>query len=178
MRAIHDAIAVGANTAVLDNPQLTARLDGQSDPVRIVFDSKLRMLAESNLAQTANETPVWVFCQEDSGERAKDLKKLGVDLLKIPYDNGLDVEAAIDVMGRRNIQKLLVEGGGQLAASFIRLGLVDVIEWFRAPVILGGDGRSGIADLGLSQLIDAYHFRRTGLQELGSDLHETYERLS
>lgn len=178
LRASHDAIAVGANTAVLDNPQLTTRLADMPDPVRIVFDSNLRLLPQSNLAQTAKDTPVWVFCKEDHSNGAEPLKALGVDILQIPYDKGLDISAALEILGRRNIDRLLVEGGGQLAASFVRLGLIDVIEWFRAPMILGGDGRNAIGDLGLERMMDVYHYQRTGLQELGPDLHETYERVS
>jgi len=60
LRARHDAIAVGANTAVLDNPQLTTRLSGEPDPIRVIFDTKLRLSPKSNLVMTAKETPVWV----------------------------------------------------------------------------------------------------------------------
>ena len=59
LRATHDAIAVGSNTAVLDNPQLTTRLSGEPDPIRVIFDTKLRLSPKSNLALTAKETPVW-----------------------------------------------------------------------------------------------------------------------
>lgn len=175
LRATHDSIAVGANTAVLDNPQLTTRIAGQADPVRVIFDSGLRLSPDSNLALTAKTTPVWVFCRSATVGNAEALANSGVTLLPVNYDNGLDVAEALEVLHRRDIKSLLVEGGGTLAASFIKLGVVDVIEWFRAPIILGGDGRNGIGDLGLEQLDMARRFERVSVSELGTDIHERYE---
>ncbi len=178
LRARHDAIAVGANTAGLDNPQLTTRISGQPDPVRIIFDSHLRLSQSSNLALTAADTPVWVFTATETGAQAEALKALGVTLLPVAHDSGgLDIQSALELMHRKNISRLLVEGGGTLAASFIRAGWVDVIEWFRAPIILGGDGRSAIGALGLESLNLARRYNRVAFSELGDDLHERYERL-
>ncbi|WP_409433898.1 RibD family protein [Litorimonas sp. RW-G-Af-16] len=176
LRATHDAIAVGSNTAVLDNPQLTTRMDGAPNPIRIIFDSELRLSPDSELAQTANKTPVWVFCKSDQGQRADALKSLGVRLFPIAYKDKLDLEAALDFMFRNGVSTLLVEGGGTLAASFVKLGAIDRIEWFRAPLILGGDGRSGIGELGLTDLSLARQYTRIEVNELGDDLHERYER--
>ena len=178
LRAAHDAIAVGANTAVIDNPQLTTRIDGQPDPIRIIFDSDLRLSPESELAKTADKTPVWVFCKSDEGAKAEALKPLSIRLFTVPYDGMLNIEAALDFMFRQGVSTLLVEGGGTLAASFIRAGVIDRIDWFRAPLILGGDGRSCIGDLGLTDLNLARQFTRVNLSELGDDLYETYERIS
>ena len=175
LRGAHDAIAVGSNTAVLDNPQLTTRLSELPDPVRVVFDSRLRLRVDSNLAMTAKETPVWVFTRSDEGEKAETLKALGVRLFVVSGDEGLDVSEALRVMSRGNINRLLLEGGGKLTASFIKAGVVDVIEWFRAPIILGGDGRNGIGELALESLMNAYRFERVSVKEVGIDLHETYE---
>jgi diaminohydroxyphosphoribosylaminopyrimidine deaminase/5-amino-6-(5-phosphoribosylamino)uracil reductase len=178
LRAAHDAIAVGANTACLDNPQLTTRITGEADPIRIVFDSGLRLSLSSNLALTARETPVWIFTSASSGPAYEGLKALGVRLITIGnLAGGLDLSGALQILADNQVQTLLVEGGGTLAASFLRLGAVDVIEWFRAPIILGGDGRSGVGDLGLGSLDFAHSFRRIETAELGDDLHERYEQI-
>jgi diaminohydroxyphosphoribosylaminopyrimidine deaminase/5-amino-6-(5-phosphoribosylamino)uracil reductase len=71
---------------------------------------------------------------------------------------------------------MMIEGGGQLAAAFIRANLVDRIEWFRAPILLGGDGRPCLGNLGLASLADAPAFQRTSVRELGLDLWESYAR--
>ncbi len=177
LRGAHDAIAVGANTANLDNPQLTTRINGLPDPVRVIFDSRLRLPIDSNLVSTVRDIPVWIFCASDHGPKADALKDKGVQLFAVPSLGKLDVAAALDVMHRKHISTLLVEGGGLLAASFIREGVVDVIEWFRAPIVLGGDGRSGIGPLGLEDLNMAKHFSRASISQLGDDMHERYERV-
>ncbi len=176
LRARHDAIAVGANTAVLDNPQLTTRIKDEPNPIRIIFDTKLRLSPKSNLALTAKETPVWVFSEVTSGNVANALKDLGVRLIKVPISLGVDLTAAMKVLKENGVSTLLVEGGGTLAASFLRLDAIDVIDWFRAPLILGGDGRGAIGDLNLTDLNLAHRFARIELRELGDDIYERYER--
>lgn len=185
LRAEHEAIIIGSNTAVLDNPQLTTRIAGAANPVRIIFDSRLRLSPQSNLALTARETPVWIFTALSDGPAYETLKELGVRLISLPRGpagigvdagRGVDVSAALQILQESQIESALVEGGGTLAASFLRLGAVDIIEWFRAPIILGGDGRSAIGDLGLSSLDLAHRFRRIETSELGDDLHERYEQ--
>jgi len=177
LRATHDAIAVGANTAVLDNPQLTTRLPGKSDPIRVIFDTKLRLSPKSNLARTAKETPVWVFSDVTSGDVANTLKELGVRLIKTPVSLHIDLKAALQTLHDNDVSSLLVEGGGTLAASFFKLDAIDVIEWFRAPIILGGDSRGSIGDLGLTDINLAKRFNRIRVRDLGDDIHERYERI-
>jgi len=177
LRATHDAIAVGSNTAVLDNPQLTTRLSGEPDPIRVIFDTKLRLSPKSNLALTAKETPVWVFTDVTTGHMANTLKDLEVRLIKTPVSLSIDLEAALQTLHENGVKSLLVEGGGTLAASFLRLEAVDVIEWFRAPMILGGDSRGSIGDLGLEDMNFAKRFSRIEIKDLGDDIHERYERI-
>ncbi len=178
LRARHDAIAVGANTAVMDNPQLTTRIAGEPNPVRVVFDTKLRLSPKSNLALTAKDVPVWVFSEVTTGKVADNLTALGVRLIKVPISLGVDLTAAMSILKENGIASLLVEGGGTIAASFLRLDAIDNLEWFRAPLILGGDGRSAIGDLNLEDLNLAARFNRVSLQELGDDIYERYERCS
>lgn len=179
LRASHEAIVIGANTAVLDNPQLTARIDGETDPVRVVFDSTLRISPDSNLVRTAHETPVVVFCKNDLTDGANELKRLGVQVLPLPHSEaGLDIEAALDILHGQGIRRLLLEGGGTLAASFVREGAVDVIDWFRAPIILGGDGRDAIGALGLKNMNNVFKFDVIDSRMLGIDRHERYQRVS
>jgi len=177
-RAEHDAIAVGANTAVLDNPQLTTRIAERADPHRIVFDSKVRLSPKSNLAQTANAVPVTLFCEDTlaGDNKVKSLEEFGVRVLPVRrLDAGLDIIQALGMMKNLSIKSLLLEGGGTLAASFIRLGIVDQIEWFRAPVILGAEGRAAIGDLSLTNINHIYRFDRTDVHMVGADIWERYQ---
>ena len=178
LRAKHDAIAIGANTAVLDNPQLTTRLSGEPNPIRVIFDTKLRLSPKSNLALTAKEIPVWVFTENTTGNVANTLKELGVRLVKVSVNISVNLETALQILHENNVNSLLVEGGGTLAASFLRLDAVDVIEWFRAPMILGGDSRGSIGNLNLEDVNLAKRFNRVEIKDLGDDIHERYERIS
>jgi len=174
LRAENDAIAVGANTAELDNPQLTSRVPGRNDPTRIVFDSTLRLDEKSNLVQTARETPTWVFTRAGSEKRAEALREYGVSVHPVTDQNGLSLTESLDIMGEGGIRSLLVEGGGTLIASFVRAGLYDTIHWYRAPVLLGGDGRDCVGALSLTKMGQAVRLHRMKVSEVGLDLHEVY----
>jgi len=177
LRGQNDAIAVGANTAVLDNPQLTTRLQGLDNPIRVIFDSRLRTSAKSNLVLTARETPVWIYCYKDATQNVDVMEAAGVKIFAIERDMfGLKIETALEILKSNGVDRLLLEGGGQLTASFLKQDAVDIIEWFRAPIILGGDGRNGIGDLGLEDLSLSKRFSRNSITELGDDLHEQYLR--
>ena len=93
-----------------------------------------------------------------------------------PANGSLSLPELMNAATRAGVGSIMIEGGGKLAASFVRDGLVDRIEWFRAPILLGSDGLPGLAELGLAKLGDAPTYRRTAVQELGPDLWESYER--
>ena len=76
LRSKYDAILIGSNTAVLDNPQLTTRIDGENDPIRIVFDTNLRISEKSNLVLTAKKVPVWIFSNVISGKKFEEERSL------------------------------------------------------------------------------------------------------
>ena len=176
LRAENDAIAVGAVTAELDNPRLTSRVPGQNDPVRVVFDSTLKLSTDSHLVTTAKETPTWVFTRSGSQAKAAILREQGVIVHAVSDENGLSLEEALSIMGQAGLRSLLVEGGGTLIASFIRAGLFDKIHWYRAPVLLGGDGRDCVGALSLTKMDQAIRLHRMKTTELGLDQHEVYVR--
>ncbi len=86
------------------------------------------------------------------------------------------VEAVLATLSERGIGSLMIEGGGRVAACFVTAGVVDAIEWFRAPILLGGDGRPGVAALALARLAHAPRYRRLAAEPMGDDLWERYER--
>jgi len=178
LRAEHDGIAIGSNTAVIDNPQLTTRISDLPNPTRIVFDTRLRLDPASNLAQTANDVPVILLTGEGADDH-DNLSSLGVTLITIPREAGhICIPAALDALSRMGITTLLLEGGGQLAAAFLRAGVIDTLEWFTAPILIGGDGRPCIAALELGRMSETLRFERVLLEELGPDLHERFERVA
>ena len=168
LRAAHDAILVGVETVLADDPELTARLPGRpvDQPLRVVLDSRLRTPATARVASgdslilTASDP---VAIGSATVERVESL------------DGRPAPAAVLASLRRKGVASLLIEGGGQVAASFLRAGLVDRIEWFRAPVLLGGDGRPCVAALSLAKLADAPKFRRLSAEPVGDDLWERYD---
>jgi len=177
LRATHDAIAVGIGTALADNPQLNCRLPGLAErsPVRIVFDAKARLPAAAKLAVTARNQRTIALTANPIG--AKAIQDAGVEVVEVAASpDGIDAGMAMKALGDLGLTRLLVEGGGRLAASLLAANLVDRIAWYRAPFAIGGDGVPGIGALALASLVEARAFVRTGLQPVGPDVLETYVR--
>lgn len=149
LRSRSDAVAVGIGTAVADDPRLTVRDTPGESPLRIVFDTNLRLEADSRLAVTARDIPTLVLCGPDAPEEAEaKLSGLGVECMRLPLstEGRLDVILALRMLGQRNIVTLLVEGGAELAGSFLAGRLADELHAFIAPILLGPRGRPGAVD--------------------------------
>ena len=185
MRAGHDAILIGAGTALADDPALTCRLPGMEarSPVRILVDAARRVPATALLFRTARETPTIYATRSGDMAALQPLEKRGVEILPLPSDGPagsgtphVDLAALLQALGTRGLTRVMVEGGGGMGAALLRLGLVDRIAWFRAPILIGGEGIPAIAGLDLDRLGDAPAFERTGIETIGTDLLETYRR--
>ena len=177
LRTQHDAVLIGVETALADDPELTVRLDGYKgpQPTRVVLDSRQRLYPHSKLVRTAREIATVVVSVDPP---SAELTDAGVKVLQVEDvgDGRPELKAAVRALAAIGLAHLFVEGGGQVAASFLRCGLVDRLEWFRAPIILGGEGRPCIGALGVRSLADAVRLRRTSLESLGEDVWERYER--
>jgi diaminohydroxyphosphoribosylaminopyrimidine deaminase/5-amino-6-(5-phosphoribosylamino)uracil reductase len=177
LRAKHDAVLVGVETALADDPELTVRLPGYAgrQPARVVLDSRQRLPPTCKLIITANQAPTYIVATTEPDPA---LVAVGVRVLQVRAvgEDRPELKTVVQALAAEGLNRLLVEGGGQVAASFLRCGLVDAIEWFRAPMLIGGEGRPGVGALAIAALADAPHFRRTEVHEVGDDLWERYER--
>ena len=181
LRATHDAILVGAATAAADDPELTCRLPGLADrsPVRIVLDSQARLAPTSRLVSTARQVPVWVVCTPAApADRREALRTAGVEIVEVDAgsDGRVDVAAMAQALGERGLTRVLVEGGGQVAAALLKAGLVDRVVSYRAGLALGADGRSAVGTLGLDRLDFAPRFRLVSARPLLGDTVESWTR--
>ena len=178
LRAEHDAVVIGAETALADDPELTVRLPGYAgpQPVRVVLDSRQRLSPHCKLARTARDIPTYVVA---TGEPDPELIAAGVRIIRVQAvgEDRPELKTVVEALASEGLARLFVEGGGQVAASFVRCGLVDALEWFRAPVLIGGEGRPGVGALAVATLAEAPHFRRTEVREVGDDLRERYARI-
>jgi len=214
LRATHDAILVGVETVLADDPELTVRLspsplggeggsrsetdegalsirttadvegasgvpliraaspptfspEGRRNPLRVVLDSRLRTPATARVA-SGNILILTTATPHPIGQ---------AEVVAVADDDGRPAVAAVlEALTARGVTSLLIEGGGRVAASFLQAGVVDAIEWFRAPILLGGEGRPCVASLALAKLADAPKFRRLGVEPVGDDLWERYAR--
>ena len=178
LRAEHDAVLVGVETALADDPELTVRLEGWSgpQPARVVLDSRQRLADGCKLVATARDIPTYLITTTTPEPR---LVEAGVRVLQVHAvgDGRPQLRDVVETLAREGLGRLFVEGGGQVAGSFLRCGLVDRMEWFRAPLVIGGEGRPGVGALALSALADAPRLRRVEVREVGDDLWERYERI-
>jgi len=181
LRAQHDAVLVGSNTAVADNPRLDVRLDGleAASPLRIVVDGRLRLPLTHHLVAAARDRPTLLITRRGAdADRRRAFETAGVEVIAVATDGDgrLSLAEAFAALGRRGLTRVLVEGGGHLAAGLLRADLVDRLVWFRAATILGGDGLPAVAGFGLERLAEAPRFRRAAVEALGNDVVETYRR--
>jgi len=181
LRAEHDAVMVGIGTALADDPALTCRLDGLAarSPVRVVLDSRLRLPVTSRLVAGARETPLWIVTRKDAEAAPRDaLERAGARIIAVEEgaDGRVDVTAALEGLAQAGITRVMTEGGGILAGGLLAAGLVDRVEWFRAPTVIGGDGRAAVEAFGAKALADAAAFERVSVGNFGADMLESYCR--
>jgi diaminohydroxyphosphoribosylaminopyrimidine deaminase/5-amino-6-(5-phosphoribosylamino)uracil reductase len=140
LRAMHDAIMVGTETVLRDNPVLSCRLPGLADrsPVRVVLDRRRRLPETMNIFKTdVQET--WLFTT------AGHTVPFGTKLMPVQEAGGrLCVHNMLKTLASEGITRLLVEGGSRLATTLLDNGLADTIWWFQAPKILGGQARAAL----------------------------------
>jgi diaminohydroxyphosphoribosylaminopyrimidine deaminase / 5-amino-6-(5-phosphoribosylamino)uracil reductase len=160
LRARHDAVLVGSGTALADDPALTCRLPGMEawSPVRVIADSRLRLPTSAEVVRTAGNLATWVITGPDSHEaRRRALVAAGVQVIEVDpdIDRRPEPRAMARALAERGLTRVLLEGGGELAAAFLRAGLIDRVAWFHAPRIIGGDGVAAVAGLRVGALADA-----------------------
>ncbi|HKE55755.1 MAG TPA: bifunctional diaminohydroxyphosphoribosylaminopyrimidine deaminase/5-amino-6-(5-phosphoribosylamino)uracil reductase RibD [Pyrinomonadaceae bacterium] len=174
LRHESDAILVGAGTAAIDNPLLTDRsqLPRRRPLVRVVLDESLRISAESQLVTTASEAPLLVLTGENADEtKAQKLEGQGVEIVR---SGTRDVKSVLQELSKRSLQSVLVEGGSEIAGSFIDSRLVNKATFFVAPKIIGGRSAPGaIGGDGARTMAEALGLERVEVIKRGEDIEIT-----
>ena len=170
MRAASDGIAIGVQTALADNPQLTARTHPppRVQPLRIVFDRMGRLSSQNILVRTAREVPTLVVTTPSTRIKAElgnaSVEQLGAE----------DVHDALRQLKQRGVLSLMVEGGAGLAASFLAGAHVDRLVIFRAPVILGSGALGAFSAIASQEVESAPRFTLLETRGLGDDVMSVY----
>jgi diaminohydroxyphosphoribosylaminopyrimidine deaminase / 5-amino-6-(5-phosphoribosylamino)uracil reductase len=173
-RAECDAVAVGIGTALADDPLLTARVEGAgTQPTRVVFDSQARLPHDSALVSSIDEAPLIVVCAPEAASARRDgLERAGAEVVVAPGRSGrARLEAALDELGRREVQDLLVEGGPTLAGALFDAGEIDEVRLFLAPVLVGAaEARAVLEGEGVARIAEGVRPLATSFDRVGEDL--------
>ena len=179
-RPLFDAILVGVETIIVDDPQLTARPDDWHGPVpqplRVVLDSRGRTPLDSRVLQGADTSRTLIATTDAATDDWKsEIANDGVDVAVLPSDDEhggrVSLAALLDLLGQeRGVVSLLVEGGGEVLGSFFDQRLVNKVTAVVAPIIIGGDAQTAVRGLGAERMKDVLHLSRLTTERLGPDL--------
>lgn len=165
LRSQHQAVLVGINTVLADNPHLGTRTRGRADPWRIVLDSGLRIPARSQVVQSRK---CIVPCTEQaSPEKKAQLERLGARVWTFP-GRRVPLKPLLSRLAENEIISLLVEGGSEVLGSFFDQGLVDRVYWFLSSLVIGStESRAAVAGKGAGHLSEARPLRDTRVEPAG-----------
>ena len=176
-RGRYMAILTGVSTVLADNPQLTCRIPGGKNPIRVIADTKLRTPLSSTVVQSARETPTWIVTAVSDTGRKKAYEDAGCRVLSVPAKEGeLDLQAMMQRLGEEKVDSVMVESGGTLAWSFLKAGLVNRVQAYIAPKIFGGAGApTPVRGTGVDAPPEAFLLKKPEAVWLGEDLLLEYE---
>ena len=167
-----DAVLVGAETVLNDDPQLTCRIAGGRNPWRVILDARLRIPLSAQLLRLSDsEKTIIVTSRSAAAQKIRALQARGVQVWQFPLRNGqIAWRALLRRLAMLGIVSVLIEGGANVAASALRAGALDKFLFFYAPKILGGDGRAMIDAIDIRRAADALKVHRLSVEQSGEDL--------
>ena len=184
LRSEYDAILVGINTVIADDPMLTDRSGNlrHRSLTRVILDASLRISTTSNLVKTAREFPLIIYTASEDFARHEILQNLGVEVIRVAANDGkLSLTEVLKTLVERSLTSIIIEGGATVAGSFVEQKLIDKVTFFFAPKIIGGvDAKSAIGGEGLGNLSDVFELRDLEIIARGRDFEITgyyWERL-
>ena len=172
LRAVHDAVLVGVGTVLADEPRLTVRKVRGRSPLRVVVDSEARTPPEAALLTADERPPIIAVTERAPKDRVEALERAGAEVWVGPAADGkVDLRALLRWLAERQIQSVLVEGGGTVAAAALAAGLVDRVYFFIAPLIIGGErARTPVEGEGIARLAEAWRLEGMKVRRIGEDL--------
>jgi len=166
-------IMVGVNTVIADNPELTCRIENGNNPIRIIVDSKLRIPIDSKVLnnQCIVKTIIATTDQADMLKKIE-IEKKGVKvLITKSLDGRVDLQDLMSKLGQKNIDSILLEGGGTLNYSALEQGIVDKVQVYIAPKIIGGEkSKTPVEGSGIEDLTKAFQLHRISYKTIDEDI--------
>lgn len=141
------------------------------NPIRVICDTNLDISLESNIVETAKDIRTIVaYCNKNDSEKIEKLKQNNVELLKIPYKNGVDLKVLIEILGKMKIDSVLIEGGGNINSSALKEKLVDKVYAYIAPKIIGGKtSLTPVTGEGVEFMKNAIILKNMQIKSIGDD---------
>lgn len=172
VRAEHDAILVGAETVIRDDPELTCRIRGGHNPLRVIVDGRLRIPLTARVLTRLDAAATLVITSARApAAKVRRVEAGGAEVLRLPGADGrVSIARLLRALGRRGILSVLVEGGATVAAAMIAARMVDRLLIFYAPTLIGGDGRPMLGALGVRHLRQAPRFVQLRLRRFAQDV--------
>ncbi|MFB4163501.1 bifunctional diaminohydroxyphosphoribosylaminopyrimidine deaminase/5-amino-6-(5-phosphoribosylamino)uracil reductase RibD [Alteribacillus sp. JSM 102045] len=170
LRHQHDAILVGIGTVLKDDPSLTVRVPEEGiHPVRVVLDHQLNMPPAAKMLRD-NKSPVWIICSNKADmDKKKELEKAGAEVL--PLSSRINVMDVLQLLGRRKVLSVYVEGGAAVHGSFLEAGAFQEIVCYIAPKLIGGrTAPTVIGGSGFESMADVSELHIVSLEQLGEDI--------
>ncbi|WP_042342436.1 bifunctional diaminohydroxyphosphoribosylaminopyrimidine deaminase/5-amino-6-(5-phosphoribosylamino)uracil reductase RibD [Bacillus timonensis] len=172
-RSIHDAILVGVNTVLVDNPSLTTRLPNGTgkNPIRIILDSTLRTPLDTNVVNDGKAETWIVVTNKVTQEKINEFSgKKGVRVLQLP-ESSLSVTAVLTLLGEESISSIFVEGGAEVNGSFLKEKAINQVIVYLAPKLFGGKhAPTSIGGIGVESIDDAVQLTIKSVEQLGEDI--------
>ncbi|MDD7305889.1 MAG: bifunctional diaminohydroxyphosphoribosylaminopyrimidine deaminase/5-amino-6-(5-phosphoribosylamino)uracil reductase RibD [Peptoniphilaceae bacterium] len=167
LRSRYDAILVGKNTVEKDDPQLTSRIDGGVDPIRVILDTNFSLDKDKKIFNLKSDKKTYIATISD-----KNRPEIKAEVIRCKEDKGkIDLEDLCQKLYQRNIRSLLVEGGASVNNSFLEANLINKIYAFISPQIISGyKSKAPFFGLGVNKIKDSYKFKLTDVKRYDEDV--------
>ena len=166
----YSAILVGVGTVLADDPMLTCRLPGGRNPLRIVCDTALRTPPQAKIIATAHSAPTLIVTAVTDSSRHRPYLTAGCEVLVVPQKaNHIDLTILMQKLGEKQIDSLLLEGGGTLNWSALQSGIVNKVQAYIAPKLFGGGGKTPVEGFGVDSPVDAFLLGTPAITQFGDD---------
>jgi len=168
-----DAVLIGAETVRADDPQLTCRVRGGRDPLRVILDGRLTISPQARVCTQRSTARTLVVTAEENGQNEKRavLENQGVEVLCLPAkQQRVQLRPLLAELGKRGIKHVLIEGGGQVAAAAFSEEVVDKVLFFYGPKLLGSESRAMIGSLGVDRVASGLTLHTLESYRLGDDV--------
>lgn len=171
LRHRYTAIMVGVGTVLADDPLLTCRIPNGKQPIRIICDTGLRTPLTAQVVQTAAEVPTILATCCTSREKQLEYENMGCQIITVREKNGhIDLVQLMELLGHRQIDSILLEGGGTLNWAAMESGIVQKVFTYIAPKLFGGrDAKTPIEGVGVRAPAEAVLLKNRSIRQLGED---------